>query len=139
MTEEERRAEGFMPLAAQHTAEPMVEVTVKVSLPRQFVDDVVCTAFEGGINYWCSRQVPSEARPEGAEYGSDYISRGGSNTIYVSDDNGGEEDETHVLTLQNFAEGFVKWAINTANDNILDAEDADQVIQYALFGEAVYG
>ena len=55
----------------KYTVRPEIEV----NLSQQDIDDIMVTALEGGINYWCRRaKVVGEYLGEAT---SDQISRGG--------------------------------------------------------------
>ena len=121
-----------------------VKVEIRVELPQQDIDDIMVAALEGGINYWCD-----EAAVEGGEYlgkyASDQISRGGTLLLHDTD-----EDAYRKLDLEKFLKGFKLWLENGGDEygaiedgkvdccNI-DADCADAIIQYALFGEVIYG
>jgi len=104
---------------------------------KQDIDDIVCTALEGGITYWCYKAKVCEDKYFG-EYASDQISRGGSLELFVDD-----EDETFILNEENFLNGLEMYCkenkIDYADPAEIDANDADCIIQYAVFGEVVYG
>ena len=126
--------------------EIFAKFTVRVS--NEDIDDIVCTALEGGINYWCC-----EAEVEGkylGEYASDQISRGGILKLYDSEsDDVWDLDKPKLLNGISLAiiNGFLleyEWAkfeneIITIDTCQIDAEVADAIIQYALFGELVFG
>lgn len=117
-----------------------LKVETKVSITGQDIDDIISTAFEGGINYWCD-----EAKVDGeylGEYASDQISRGGG--IYLHDM---EEESVYYLDINSFLYGLKLYlqenpeliengTIDTCN---VDADVADQIIQYAVFKEVIYG
>ena len=121
-----------------------ISVERKIKVTDQDIDDIITTAFEGGINYWCSKvKVVGDYL---GEFASDQISRGGTVRLYDS-----VEDATYDLTLENFMEGLTKaieenwydsygWcdgnSIDTCN---VDADVADTIIQLALFDDVVYG
>lgn len=121
-----------------------VKVEIRVELTQQDIDDIMVAALEGGINYWCD-----EAVVEGGEYlgkyASDQISRGGTLLLHDTD-----EDAYRKLDLEKFLKGFKLWLENGGDQygavqghevdccNI-DAGCADEIVQYALFGEVVYG
>lgn len=121
-----------------------VKVEIRVELTQQDIDDIMVAALEGGINYWCD-----EAAVEGGEYlgkyASDQISRGGTLLLHDTD-----EDAYRKLDLEKFLKGFKLWLENGGDQygavqghevdccNI-DADCADAIIQYALFGEVIYG
>ena len=121
-----------------------VKAELRVELTQQDIDDIMVAALEGGINYWCD-----EAAVEGGEYlgkyASDQISRGGTLLLHDTD-----EDAYRKLDLEKFLKGFKLWLENGGDQygavqghevdccNI-DAGCADEIVQYALFGEVVYG
>lgn len=118
------------------------EVVIKVT--QQDVDDIMGTALDCGISYWCYRaEVVGEYR---GEYASDQISRGGVLKLYDREDN-----SVHMLTLDGFLNGMKLWIESGAcyewgaveNNKLetgqIDAVAADSIVQYALFGEIVYG
>jgi len=107
----------------------------------QFIDDMMATALDGGIVYWCGKaEVPKEEGYKG-EYASDQISRGGSLKLY---DN--ESGECYTLDLEKFIGGLklvIEQGYGTAEEIIeeemYDAVTADNIIQLALFNDIVYG
>ena len=121
-----------------------VKAELRVELTQQDIDDIMVAALEGGINYWCD-----EAAVEGGEYlgkyASDQISRGGTLLLHDTD-----EDAYRKLDLEKFLKGFKLWLENGGDQygavqghevdgcNI-DAGCADEIVQYALFGEVIYG
>ena len=121
-----------------------VEITTKLTVTQEDIDDIVCTALEGGINYWCRKaKVVGEYL---GEYASEQISRGGKLELYDS-----EEDEVYELTLDKLLNGIktaytdgyysnYEWCDGKTIDTCqVDAEVADVIIQLALFNEIIYG
>ncbi len=119
-----------------------VHIEMNGTITQQDIDNLMCTALEGGINYWCR-----EAKVVGeflGEYGSEQISRGGS--LLLRD---AETDERWELTLEKFLKGIELYIKENGRVMIedfklmdygeLDAGDADCIVQYALFGKLVYG
>lgn len=109
------------------------------------IDDIMCGALTGGINYWCRKaEVVGEYL---GEYGSEQISRGGTLKLYDA-----EEDEVYELTLAKFMRGLML-AIEAGFDREygwlnddgtldccqIDAGEADAIIQLAIFEEVIYG
>ena len=83
----------------------ILNCALAVRVRNEDIDDIMVSALEGGINYWCRK-----AEVKGGylgEYASDQISRGGELILHDTED--------------------------------IDAEDADCIIQYALFGDVIYG
>ena len=107
----------------------------------QDVDDIMYSAFEGGINHWCSK-VKFVGEPLG-KYAHEQISRNGS--LMIRDD---ENNKLYKLTFSLFKQGLYLFLCNNPkiidNENKcidpcdIDADYADAIIQYALFGEVVY-
>ena len=116
-----------------------------VKLTNENIDDIMYSALEGGVTAsWCYKvTVVGEYL---GEYASEQVSRGGMLTFTTWDLT--EADVT--LTKEDFLEGFRKWyeeggdwyeavtenGVDTGN---IDAGRADAIVQYALFGEIVYG
>lgn len=114
-----------------------LKVELEVELTQEDIDDIVGTAFDGGIGYWCWKAtVVGEYL---GEYASDQISRGGS--VLLKDDDG-----DHELNPENFAaamkrviaEGRLTIEDGHIDAGEVDADLADLIVQYAVFGELVY-
>lgn len=118
-------------------------VEQKVRLTQENVNDILESAFNGGITYWADDcEIVGERL---GEFASEQISRGGKLRIHD-----GEEDEWLELDIINFLEGFSKWAgegydryhaieNGKVDTGEIDGECADCIIQFALFGEIIYG
>lgn len=118
-----------------------VRAQIEVNLSQQDIDDIMVTALEGGINYWC-RRVKVVGKYLG-EASSDQISRGGSLILYDA-----ESSDKWELTLEKFLNGVklyfeqgchVQVEDNAIDTGDMDANDADCIVQFALFGEVVFG
>lgn len=124
----------------------VLNVSFAVVVTPEDIDDIMVSALEGGINYWCCR-----AEVEGeylGEYASDQISRGGVLKLHDS-----EEDEVYELTKEKFLKGLEKYVKNPTYSDFLefvdhevrldtgyaDAGVADAIIQYAVFDDIIYG
>lgn len=116
-------------------------VTKHISVTAQDIDDIMVSALEGGINYWC---IEAEVvGPYLGEYASEQISRGGELILHDV------EGEKNTLTLAKFLTGLQNWAagdyqhygalkdgkVDTCE---IDALCADTIVQLVLFGEVVY-
>ena len=118
-----------------------VRAEVEVNLTQQDIDDIMVAALEGGICYWCRKaEVIGEYL---GEYASDQISRGGSLILYDAD-----SAQTWELTLEKFLNGVklyfeqgchVQVEDNAIDAGDIDANDADCIVQFAVFGEVVFG
>ena len=118
------------------------------------VTDWIVTAFEGGIDYWCSdadyldeklfRELRDDQIDIGSRYPvyslSEYWERGGR--MKLRDAETGEWYKpfdynmlTDALSLDCISNQVAKRLLNED----YDADDADLIIQATLFGEIVYG
>lgn len=107
-------------------------------IPNQLIDDILCAALEGGINYWVEsvHVMRWGDAPEGTPK-SDLISKGA--TLGIKEIDTGEiyalKKEMVIKGIRMFTE--IQRMFEDASD--LDAGDADAIIQYAIFDELVYG
>jgi hypothetical protein len=124
----------------------IIEIKRKITVTDGNIDDIMITAFEGGINYWVGlvtypKDFPArEARPEN-EYGHkrntyEMISLGCSIFIHPDEDN-----HSYELTRDKVIKGIKRYFTENpeADWDSLDANSADSIVQYALFNELVYG
>ena len=113
-------------------------------ISNQDIDDLMVTALEGGINYWCGKatitKLPAGVKDGEEVIASDMISRDGVLTLFDA-----ESADKWELTREKFIKGLVKtieWGDFGNVQNLMDghdAETADVLIQYALFDEIVFG
>ncbi len=105
-------------------------ITIKMKYSDQQIDDLMCSALEGGITYWCNKVEVVGGKYLG-EYASDQISRDGKLLIHDM-----ESGETHILTLKKLMKALASEPRFDIEDH--DAGDADRIVQKAIFGEVVY-
>ena len=122
-----------------------VKVDFSIVLTQEDIDDLMVTSLEGGVTAcWCSEcEVVGDYL---GEYASEQISRGGSLIFHDA-----ESDDKWELTLEKLLNGVKLWyesgydrygavqpngKINFCN---IDAVIADMIVQFALFGELVFG
>ena len=126
-----------------------LKVDVNVRIKDNDIDDIMYTALNGGITYWCWK-----AQVVGGylgEYASDQISRGGELKVYIGEPFDYEESETYTLNKELFLKGLGKYLeecggftwtgtsmVAELETYDFDAEAADMIIQYAIFDEIVY-
>ena len=113
-----------------------VKKVIRVS--AEDIEDVLVGAFEGGSNYWLGKVKVKDNDYKGAKYASDVISLGGELILTTT------EGESHLLTQAKMIDGFQKYLDNNGMDYPFDygqpdAYTYDTILQYALFGELVYG
>lgn len=125
-----------------------VEVHVSIDLTAQDIDDIMVSALEGGINYWCKRVVVQGDFL--GEYASEQVSRGGSLAVWLYEPFEGNKT-IYILDVEKFLTGFKLWienngdcygAVDLSDGSVdcgqIDAGCADEIIQYALFGKTVF-
>ena len=124
----------------------------KIIVTDQDIDDVMTTALDGGITDWCFKtEVLGESL---GEYASEQISRGGLLKLYGIEEVNGESK--WWLNRNKFMAGLTRflreygekhedfflreddgsYTLDSAN---IDADFADLIIQYAVFGEYTLG
>lgn len=121
----------------KYTVRPEIEV----NLSQQDIDDIMAVALDGGICYWCRKaEVVGEYL---GEYASDQISRGGALILHDA-----ESAQTWELTLEKFLKGVklyfeqgchVQVGDNAIDTCDIDANDADCIVQFSVFGEVMFG
>lgn len=117
----------------------------EIEVSKENIDDIVCMALEGGINYWCNDvEVVNDSRTEEDDcFISELITKGKTLILHNYAENKLHElDLCHVLQglrlyVQN--EGISICADGKMDIFSLDATAADMIIQYGLFGEVIYG
>ena len=116
----------------------MINVPIKVN--TQDIEDILEMAFLGA-DYWVGD----------IDYiGNDYtetLINGGELIISVPEDDADTEFKDYTLTLEKLLKGigiyYAKWGDGLDNGGIdtgkIDVADCDLILQYALFGEQVFG
>lgn len=121
-----------------------VEYANTVTLTVENIDDIMCSALEGGITGWCCAADVIEERSV-ADWGHEQIARNGVLMLHDS-----ENGEIYELTREKFLNGFKLWmdhgydrygavAGGTVDPGNIDGPCADEIVQFAIFGELVYG
>lgn len=109
-----------------------MDYKITKSISRQEIDDIMDSAMQG-IAYWADEvRIKNSSNHDDVDYTSEEISRNGVLEIHNS-----EDDMWHELTLEKFLKGM-SLKDNHDYENY-DANDADDIIQLALFGEIIYG
>lgn len=129
----------------------VLEVSFDVLVTDEDIDDIMVSALEGGITYWADMAiVRGEKRV--AMWGHEQIARGGELDIHVVEPFDRDNTEWYTLTKEKFLEGLKRWLKVPGTElaplphgecfgidpGHIDGVAADEIIQYALFGEIVY-
>lgn len=128
------------------------QAVVKRDVTADMIESVIVSAFEGGITYWVVRahdkledgSTLREGKPKSmafSEWCTELIFEGKAVGLVTE---GGElaEEEIHYFNLEKLIKGFeLFWAKHQPYnfDGDADCGDADNLIQYAIFGKLVYG
>lgn len=121
-----------------------ISATVSYKFDNEFINDVLCTALDsayGGSLYWLDRTFIRNGTKEsyGVDCKYEVVSLGGTLAVIAD-----EDDTEHDLDKESFIRGLEIWVANrdTVMEELdagdIDANDADAILQYALFGELVY-
>lgn len=124
----------------------------EIVVTAEDIDDIMCAALEGGINYWCCQaEVMGDYL---GEYGSEQISRGGVLRLHLIEPFDKDDTKFYDLTLEKFLEGlkmyidgpYSPYDIVARNpDGYMavdpcqcDADVADMIVQYALWKDQIF-
>ena len=124
----------------------LLSMEFKVRITDDDIDDIMVSALEGGIVYWCYR-AETVGKPQG-KYASDQISRGGTLRLYDR-----EDENVYELTKEKLVKGIAMYLENPTQSDVLevidhelrldtsyvDADVSDCMVQYALFDDIIYG
>ena len=131
----------------------MLKFTDKVVGKAEFevtendIENIIITSFEGGSNYWMGVDNSTkewENKPEDepiSTWATKLILDGKKVKLFDIEETD-DQDEEWNLTLDKILKGIglnIKHRSFDADLENMDATTADCIIQYALFGEVVYG
>ena len=120
----------------------------RIEISDELIEDILCTAFEGGITYWANN-VSCEDREDMKKVGGykhEYLTKTKKKiaALYVH----AEDGNVRRLTKKSIIDALQKMdtpeykytkALNRLLNGDWDSDDADIVVQTACFGEVVYG
>lgn len=120
---------------------------VEKKITAGHITNVIITALEGGIGYWA---VLDNTTPEFEYYyennnlklsTSEIAAEILFNDKSVFFEDNEDETERFELTLEKLVNGIKQFFMEHKDVDLwdIDANDGDTIIQYALFGELIYG
>lgn len=135
--------------------ENMIRVNLPLIITDEDIDDIMSSALDY-ISYWCERvEVVGDYL---GEYASEQISRGGELRFYPVEEVTDNDPEYFVLDRESLIKGIKMWfdwvrdaakfdviTVAFLNENLeldtgnIDGPRADSLVQWALFGEEVFG
>lgn len=130
----------------------MNTINIELEISDQEIKDIVITALEGGISYWGCLinegkdfedfyKLQSYHALSTSEFVADLLLSGKS-VFFFDSDMESDEGEHWELKLSMILEGIKMYIQETKDLNFMDNLDslvADQILQYAMFNEVVYG
>lgn len=132
--------------------EHKIEIKKELTITTQDVVDYVLCCEAGGFDYWaeiCCKDEDYKAakerllgpdRPDAdlcyEDVLAEILEHGGKLTVYDR-----EDDKDYELTMEKLLDGWKKYLEKTGNDDFdeYDADSADGILQYAIFGDWIYG
>ena len=124
--------------------EHKIKIEREIVVTDQDIDDIMVSALEGGVTYWCCEaEVVEEKRV--ADWGHEQIARGGALILHDA-----ESDDCWELNLEKFISGVKLWIEQGYADEVdaidgnkidcgqVDSIQADNIVQLALFGDIVF-
>lgn len=128
----------------------ILEIKAKVMVTEEDIDDIMTSALLS-VRYWCDLVSITEDKLA-AGYIWEQIARGRQLALHVEEPFDDNETEWYCLDKEKFMKGLKMYLEDPVYDCIeqdgknfianlgnVDGECADMIVQYALFGEVVYG
>ena len=126
----------------------MNTITRKVEISDELIEDILCSAFEGGITYWANN-ISCHNREDMKKVGGwkhEYLTKTKLKDakLIIHTVSGGEvaiTEKSIIDALQMMDDPQYQYtkALRRIIEGGYDAYDADIVVQTACFGEVVYG
>ena len=119
-----------------------IEITQTFEITAEDISNLMVAALEGGINYWCSSAKVTQQPIEDWKYASEVI--GLTNGIIELTD-AEDHNVKWNLSQKKFLKGVeleIIYGSHGSFENLIDNHDADvadRIIQFALFGKLVFG
>ena len=120
----------------------------RIEISDELIEDILCSAFEGGITYWANNISceDKEDMQKAGGYKSEYLTKTKKKDakliIHTVDDNKMPITKKSIIDalqkMDNPKYNCTK-ALGRILDETYDAYDADIAVQMACFGEVVYG
>ncbi len=139
--------------------ENKITLSLDMTITRENVSDILCTALYGGVWYWCPKvHVVGEVDSDKECYEdklADHLFNGGTIDFYEDEEETGDEDDfiPRPLNLESLVKGIKRFIeeyssclpVTRSGGRLelecgeIDANDADTIIQLACLGDVIYG
>ena len=131
-----------------------MKIQINKEIPREVLENIFVTAFEGGSNYWMyiNKEAQNKVRAAVPKTEEECFSIALFKAVYdlridvPVHDAENEEDEIGLLSFSTMEERLQKMVTNGNERHLTneleengDAESSDAVFQYLVLGEIVYG
>ena len=126
----------------------MNKITITVEISDKMIEDILCSAFEGGITYWANN-VTCEDRVDMQKVGGykhEYLTKTKKKiaALYIHADDGNVRRLTKksiidALQKMDYKENGCTKALKRILNEDYDSDDADLLMQMACFGKVIYG
>ena len=126
----------------------MNTITRNIEISDELIEDILCSAFEGGITYWANN-ISCEDNKDMEKIGGwkhEYLTKTKKKNakMFIHTTEGSLEEITKksiIEALQKMDNPKYKYtkALNRLLNGQWDAFDSDVVVQTACFGEVIYG
>ena len=126
----------------------MLKFNVELEFDENWLENVVCSAIEGGINYWVNDGFQcAEIKNKKAEEGMllvDRIAKGYSELLIRDEEDVIKQGAVWSLNREAFIRGYeryIKWCIKKERQfyvEDIDSIEADIIVQLGLFDEIIF-
>jgi len=119
-----------------------ITITAPVEVPIEFVADTLCSALEGGSNYWIEAQVTQfNSLPDGTEakWAHEAIAHGAKFAFKVFEEDEYQNPELDIAAALSLMATKYPRHFGDLVGETGDAETGDILFQLICFGEIVYG
>jgi len=122
----------------------VVEVTRKLAITRDMIETVLVNGIEGGIAYWCScieTELKDGTQMRAGKTKDTPLSVWITELVLDGKEVGfNDGDDITYLHIDRLVSSFKEHATTHSRDiEDYDADDADAIIQRALYGSVVFG
>ena len=123
------------------TTKDALTIKVEVALDEEFLGDILCTAVEGGTNYWAYSAVVER---DGLDYKRVVFEDMEDEEVKIDIDllavaKGIERILTNVVPVRSDIRDSIMKGVMEQDAGFIDADGADCIVQAAGFNDIVYG
>lgn len=127
----------------------MIKINVTMEFSEEWLESVVCSALEGGSNYWINDGFKSRTKQLNNEdkFFTDAIAHGNAFIRITDIDDVIDKDSVWIINRETFITGYERycaWKIDKGyklytDASDIDGDEADIILQLGLFNEIIFG